>query len=121
MLKLEAPRSPCERVTWALALGGRGPYEAIVIPFGFAQDKLVEGSAAGELNVLHLLPPEAQQVVVEEFAAVVGVHFQHGEGNTGQDARATSQAVQSSGGEQSHTQAVHPLVARSHDLLLSGF
>jgi len=62
-------------VTWALALGGRGHYEAIVIPFGFAQDKLVEGSAAGELNVLHLLPPEAQQVVVEEFAAVVGVDF----------------------------------------------
>ena len=56
ILKLEAPRSPRERVTWALALGGRGHYEAIVIPFGFAQDKLVEGSAVGELNVLHLLP-----------------------------------------------------------------
>ncbi|MEA3459445.1 MAG: hypothetical protein U9R11_02020 [Chloroflexota bacterium] len=60
--------------------------EAVVVPFDFAQDRLVVGSAAGELNALDGPLLEAEQVVVEELAAVVGVDSQHGEGEAGQDA-----------------------------------
>ena len=52
-------------------------HEAIVV--------LLVGSAAGELNALDDILPEAEQVVVEELTAVVRVDFQHWKGKSGQD------------------------------------
>jgi len=45
----------------------------------------VEGAAAGEVDMRGLFFPEAQEMVVEELAAVVGVDLQEREGEAGQD------------------------------------
>ena len=43
---------------------------------------LVIGTAAGELDTWDGFIPEAEHMVVEELAAVVGVDLQDGEGKT---------------------------------------
>ena len=63
--------------------------EAVIVSFGFAQDRFVIGSAAGEMDARHFLFPESLQVVVEELGAVVRVDFEHGEGDPGEDTVAT--------------------------------
>jgi len=40
--------------------------EAIVVSFGFAQDRFVVRSAAGELDTAAFLSPECLHVVIEE-------------------------------------------------------
>jgi len=52
--------------------------EAIVV--------LVERAAAGDSDTGHLVSPEAEQVVVEEFGAIVGVDLADGEGDAAHDA-----------------------------------
>src|SRR4030042_2277750 len=59
-----------------------GPDQGGVLLLHKAVVILVEGSAAGEGDVFDCLFPEADQVSVEEFAAVIGMDFQHGEGET---------------------------------------
>jgi len=62
----------------------QGPDQATVALLDKAVVLTVIGAGAREGDARILLPPEAQQVSVEELGAIVGVHLQHGEGDTGQ-------------------------------------
>ncbi len=60
-----------------------GPDEGIVFLLDETVVILVPGARARKLQVFDLVAPEADQVVIEELAAVVGVNFDDREGQVG--------------------------------------